>query len=99
MFRHLIRQTVKFGEFRDYVAALKDFNRVASSVGIPEYKLWTSAFGELNEVWSEAEYPSIDAHVTAWDNASKNEEFMAAFRALGSHLNAGQDWPLMPMEL
>lgn len=91
MFRHTVRQIVKFGEYRDFVAALKEVNALTASVGLPSYRAWGSAFGGLNEVWTEAEYEGLDAHVAAWDKASKNEAFMTAFRKLGSHTANGQD--------
>ena len=99
MFRHLVRQTVKVGEFRDFVAALKELNEVTSAVELPQYRAWSSAFGGLNEVWLEAEYDSLDAHVAAFDKARENETFMKAFRAYSSHVASAQDWPLMPIDL
>ena len=99
MFRHLVRQTVKFGEYREFIASLKEVNALSASVGLPQYRAWEATFGGWNEVFTEADYDSLDAHVAAWDKASKNDAFMAAFRKLSSHITSGQDWPLRPIEL
>lgn len=99
MFRHMVRQNIKMGEFRDFVAALKEVNAAVSSVGLPEYRAWSSTFGGLNEVFTEAEYDSLDAHAAAWEAASGNEAFMAVFRKMSSHIASGQDWALKSLDV
>ena len=99
MVRHTVRQDIKFGEFREFVDALKEVNKLTASVGLPSYRAWSSSFGGLNEVWTEADYESLDAHVDTWDRARKNDAFMSAFRKMVSHIASGQDWALKPIDL
>lgn len=99
MFRHLVRHDIKFGEYREFVAALKEVNAQAPSAGLPTYRAWRSNFGGLNEVWLEADYEGLDAHVAAFENARSHEAFMTAFLRMGSHIASGQDWPLEEIEL
>ena len=98
MFRHLVRTEVKIGEFRDFVAAFKELNAVSASVGLPKYRAWSSAFGGFNEVWMQADYDSLDAHVAAFDKARENETFTKAFRAYSSNVASAQDWALIPID-
>lgn len=101
MFRHMVRQIIKPGEYRDFLQALKAFNASAPTVGLPTYRAWSSQFGDINEVFTEAEYDSLDGHVEAFDRARENPEFMAVFRAMISHIapSSSRDYPLRPVEL
>jgi hypothetical protein len=86
MFRHMVRQSIKFGGLSRFVAALKEVNALAASVGVPNCRAWSSTFGGLNEVWTEADYESLDAHVAAWEKARSDDAFMMAFREMVSHI-------------
>ncbi|HEY8868312.1 MAG TPA: hypothetical protein VIM30_02850 [Candidatus Limnocylindrales bacterium] len=58
-------------------------------------------FGDIGEVWLEAEYDSLDAHVAAFDAVHKNDKFMKVHRAMRSHLVVGSehDYPLVTIDL
>jgi hypothetical protein len=101
MFRHLVRQIVKPGEFADFQRAFTEWNAVAPTVGLPTYRLWVTLFGELPEVWAEAEYESLDGHVQAIEKARENAEWARVARAMLAHTVPGtwRDYPLEPVEL
>lgn len=101
MFRHSVRHVVKYGEYKDFVAALGALNEASASVGLPSYSGFQTLFGDINEVWTEAEYESLEAHVQALEQAGEDEAWMAAFRAMLSHLVPGsaRDYPLKAIEL
>lgn len=101
MFRHSVRHVVKAGEFNDFLEAFRALNAAAAGAGVPSYKLWRTVFGDLNEIWSEADYDSLDGHVQAWAKAASNEELMNAFRQMVTHTVPGSvhDYPLEPIEL
>jgi hypothetical protein len=101
MFRHLVRHIVKTGEFEQFREAFKAFNAGATGAGLPSYRLWRTLFGDINEVWSEAQYDSLDGHVQALEEARADAEFMRAFRAMLAHTVPAtlHDYPLEPIEL
>jgi len=101
MFRHLVRQIVKPGEFSDFQRAFKEVNAAAPTVGLPVYRLWVTLFGDLNEAWAEAEYESLDQHVEAIERARENPEWVRVFRAMLGHTVPGtmRDYPLEPLDL
>jgi hypothetical protein len=92
MVRHLVRQVVKFGHYKDFLAATKAFNDAAVKVGVPAYRVYQSNWGTLNEVFSEAEFEDsadIERRLEA-ATAAHNPEYDDAFRALVSHLADGE---------
>lgn len=99
MFRHMVRHVINYGEYADFLAALKRVNALAPSVGLPAYRAWTTAFGDLNEVWTDAEFESLDEQVKLWESARDNADFLAAFREMIAHITPGtaRDYPLMPV--
>lgn len=101
MFRHLVRHLVNPGEHQKFVQAFGEFNTALPGAGLPSYRLWRTLFGDLNEVFAEADYDSLDAHVAAWDRAADNDEIMTRFRAMLAHTVPGtvRDFPLEPIEL
>ncbi|HLH64246.1 MAG TPA: hypothetical protein VKV27_00945 [Solirubrobacteraceae bacterium] len=101
MFRHVVRCLIKPGEHQQFVQAFGQLNAALPAADLPAYRLWRTLFGDLNEVFAEAEYDSLDAHVAAWGKASGNEEFQRHFRAMLSHTVPGtlRDYPLEPLDL
>ena len=87
MVRHLVRHVVKVGEYTQFVAAAQAFNEAAAACGIPRYRFYGSLFGTLNEVWSEAEYESVEAHLRAFRTAP--DELRQALRTMLSHAVEG----------
>ena len=102
MVRHMVRQVVKHGHYKDFLAASKAWNDAAVKVGLPAYRLYQSNWGTFNEVFSEAEYEDsgdIERRIDA-ANAPNNTELNEAFpepgqssrRRRGSRLRpAGSD--------
>ena len=101
MFRHLVRHLINPGEHQQFVQAFGKLNAELPSAGLPVYRLWRTLFGDLNEVFAEADYDSLDAHVAAWANASGDDELMKLFRAMLSHTVPGtvHDYPLEPIDV
>ena len=92
MVRHMVRQVVKHGHYKDFLAAQKALNDAAVKVGLPAYRVYQSNWGTLNEVFSEAEYEDsgdIERRIDA-ANAPNNTELNEAFRNLVSHLADGE---------
>lgn len=101
MFRHMVRHVVKPGEYGAFVQSLKALNAALPQKGLPEYRAWVTVFGHVNEVWTEAEYESFDAHVAGWRSAAADDAFMQSFRAFVAHFVPGTlcDYPLAPVDL
>lgn len=101
MFIHRVRMVVKIGERADFVGRFKDVNALNPGVGLPTYRLYAPHFGDLHELWAEAEYPGLDAHVEMIEKARENPEWRAAFAAMNSHVLSGtvRDHPLEPVDL
>ncbi|GEM_PF-1383452 len=99
MFRHTVRHIIQPGSFAEYVTAVKAFNTAATAAGLPAYRLWHTLFGDLNEVWAEADYDSLDAHVAAWERAESEDTLMRAFRDMVALTVPGSvhDYPLAPV--
>jgi hypothetical protein len=101
MLRHQFRALVKLGEFEDFLAAASAFNAEAAALGLPRFSVWVSVFGDLNEVWAEAELTSLDEHWSRFRAAHQQEAFRSAFEAMCSHLVPGSahDQVLEPLDL
>jgi hypothetical protein len=90
--RHMVRQVVKHGHYKDFLAASKAWNDAAVKVGLPAYRVHASNWGTFNEVFSEAEYEDsgdIERRFEA-ANAPANTEFIEALGKLVSHLADGE---------
>ena len=87
--RHMIRHIVKLGHYADFMAAMAAWNDAARSVGLPPYRVWESQFGTVQEVFTEAEFESIEAHLTALEAAHRHEHFATVNQELSSHLVDG----------
>ena len=87
MVRHLVRHVVRVGEHKQFVAAAQAFNDAAAACGIPRYRFYSALFGDLNEVWGEADYESVEAHLQAFRTAP--DELRQALRTMLSHAVEG----------
>jgi NIPSNAP. len=85
----MIRHIVKLGHYQEFMAAMAAWNDAARSVGLPPYRIWESQFGSVQEVFTEAEFESIDAHLAALEAAHTDASFAAANQELSSHLVDG----------
>lgn len=63
----MIRHIVKLGHYQEFMAAMAAWNDAARGVGLPPYRVWESQFGTAQEVCSEAEFESIDAHLAKFE--------------------------------
>ena len=90
MVRHMVRQVVRHGHYKDFLAASKAWNEAAVKVGLPVYRVYESNWGTFNEVFSEAEYQDSGDIERRFDAAADNKEFTEALRNLVSHLADGE---------
>jgi hypothetical protein len=88
--RHMVRQVVRHGHYKDFLAASKAWNEAAVKVGLPAYRVYESNWGTFNEVFSEAEYQDSGDIERRFDAVAENEEFSEALRNLVSHLADGE---------
>ena len=87
--RHMIRHIVKLGHYEAFMAGMRAWNDAARKVGLPAYRIWESQFGTVQEVFTEAEFDSIDAHLAALEAAHTDAAFAAANQELSTHLVDG----------
>ena len=87
--RHMIRHIVKLGHYQQFLDGMAAWNREAQRVGLPAYRIWESQFGTVQEVFTEADFESIDAHLAALEAAHGDPAFAAANEELSTHLVDG----------
>jgi hypothetical protein len=87
--RHMIRHIVKLGHYEEFMTAMAAWNREARRVGLPAYRIWESQFGTVQEVFTEADFESIEAHLAALERAHTDPAFAAANQELSTHLVDG----------
>lgn len=85
----MIRHIVKLGHYQDFMTAMATWNDAARSVGLPPYRIWESQFGTVQEVFTEAEFESIDAHMAAFEVAHTDSTFATVNQELSSHVVDG----------
>jgi hypothetical protein len=85
----MIRHIVKLGHYQQFMDGMAVWNREAQRVGLPAYRIWESQFGTVQEVFTEADFDSIDAHLAALEAAHGDTDFAAANQELSSHLVDG----------
>ena len=85
----MIRHVVKFGHYQAFLDGMAARNREAKRVGLPAYRIRESQFGTVQEVFTEADYESIDAHMAAFEAAHADPAFTAANEELAKHLVDG----------
>jgi hypothetical protein len=90
MVRHMGRDVVKFGHWDEYVATSEALGQVLTRLGFPDYRLFESKWGTLNEAFWEAEYDSSADIETRFAAAAKDPEFEAALKANQSHCVDGE---------
>jgi hypothetical protein len=79
-----------------FVQAFRDMNTAAVAAGLPPHRLWHTMFGDLDEVWVEAEFDSLQAHVNAWNSVQGDQQLMTAVGRMVSASVPGtvHDYPL-----
>jgi hypothetical protein len=98
--RHMIRHVIKLGHYGEFMRDMARWNDEAARVGLPRYHVWDSQFGSVQEVFTMADFESIDAHYAAFEQAHGDEVFAAVQGALSSHFVDGSlhDWWLVEAE-
>jgi len=86
----MVRQVVRHGHYKDFLAASKAWNDAAVKVGLPAYRVYQSNWGTFNEVFSEAEYEDSGDIERRFDAVRDNKEFSEALRNLMSHVADGE---------
>jgi len=87
--RHMIRHIVKLGHYQQFMAAMGAWNDEATRLGLPAYRIWESQFGVVQEVFTEAEFDSLDAHTATFEAAHGDPAFAAANDEVSAHLVDG----------
>jgi len=85
----MIRHIVKLGHYQEFMTAMAAWNEAARTVGLPAYRIWESQFGTVQEVFTEPDFDSIDAHLAALEVAHTDAAFAAANQAVSAHLVDG----------
>ena len=95
--RHMIRHVIKIGHYGEFMRDMAAWNDEAQRVGLPAYRIWESQFGAVQEIFTTAEFESIEAHYAAFEAAHGDEPFAAANAALADHFVDGtlHDWWLL----
>jgi len=86
----MVRQVVRHGHYKDFLAASKAWNDAAVKVGLPAYRVYQSNWGTFNEVFAEAEYQDSGDIERRFDAVRDNKEFSEALRNLMSHIADGE---------
>ncbi len=90
MVRHVIRQVVKTGHYKDFMSACKARNDAGLKVGIPAYRVYASTWGTFNEVFTEAEYESSGDLESRFAAAEDDPDFGEALLGVVSLLVDGE---------
>ena len=85
----MIRRIVKLGHYQQFMAAMAAWNSEARRLGLPPYRIWESQFGIVQEVFTEAEFDSLDAHLATFEAAQGDAAFAAANDEVSAHLVDG----------
>ena len=59
MYRTRLIAQVKFGRFKEYTEICEKMNEVCKARGWVESTIWVTAFGAVNEVILETDYPDL----------------------------------------
>jgi hypothetical protein len=87
--RHMIRHIVKLGHYQQFMIAMAAWNDEARRLGLPAYRIWDSQFGVVQEVFTEAEFESLDAQLATFAVAHGDVAFAAANDEVSAHLVDG----------
>ena len=87
--RHMIRHVVRLGHYQAFLDAMVAWNAEATRLGLPAYRIWESQFGVVQEVFTEAEYDSIERQTALFGAAHVDPAFALANETLSTHLVDG----------
>jgi hypothetical protein len=96
----MIRHLIKIGHYNAFMADIAAWNVEAVRLGLPPYQVWDSQFGAVQEVFTTAEFESVDAFYELFSEAHRDEVFGEAQARLGAHFVEGSlhDWWLDEIE-
>jgi hypothetical protein len=87
--RHMIRHLVKLGHYQAFLDSMVAWNEVAVRNGLPAYRIWESQFGTVQEVFTESDFESIEAHLSSLAAAQADPAFASINEELAGHLVDG----------
>jgi len=88
--RHVVRSVVKYGHWKEYLAATKAWNDAGVKAGLPSYRLYASDWGTFNETFCEAEYEDSGDIERRMNAAQKDPGYDKAQYEIVSHLAEGE---------
>lgn len=82
MYRHRIRQQVRYGQFREYMQIADGVIALRENLGLARARLWAPAVGAANEIVWETDYPDLAAFERENDLFYGDAEAMRQWREL-----------------
>jgi hypothetical protein len=82
MYRHWIRQQVRYGQFREYMEIAGAVVSAREKLGLSRPKLWAPVVGAANEIVWELEYPDLATFERENDAFYADAEAMKSWRDL-----------------
>ena len=82
MYRHRIRQQVRYGHFREYMQIADGVIASRENLGLARATLWAPAVGDANEIVWETDYPDLAAFERENDLFYGDAEAMRQWRDL-----------------
>ena len=89
MYRHVIREQVIYGHFRDYFAVAKEVLVYAKSKGWSEFTIYSPLTGASNDIVYHADYASLAELERELKVAMSDAAFMEVFRRQSDHIVQG----------
>jgi hypothetical protein len=82
MYRHRIRQQVRYGQFREYMQIAEGLISSREKLGLRRPTLWAPTVGVANEIVWEVDYPDLAAFERENDLFYGDAEAMRQWRDL-----------------
>jgi hypothetical protein len=89
MYRHVTREQIIYGHFRDYFATAKELLAYAKSKGWSELTIYSPLAGAANDIVYHADYASLDELEREFKAAMSDADFMELFRRQSDHIVQG----------
>jgi hypothetical protein len=101
MVRFRVREVVKYGHWKEYLAAGAAWNEAAAPLGLPPFRYYASNWGTQNEMFAEAEFEDsgdIERRFAA-ANAANDPAYEAAETAVHEHVVEGESYTWLLSEV
>jgi hypothetical protein len=82
MYRHRIRQQVRYGQFREYMQIAEMVISARDALGLTRPTLWAPTVGPANEIVWEVDYPDLSTFERENDAFYGDAESMRQWRDL-----------------